>query len=161
MIIVRSTNYDDVPALKSMLYDAWHETYASFLGAQRVDLLTKMWHTPEKLESEVNSAADASFVVIDGDRIVGHALATDEGEGHVHLKRLYLRAAYYCKGLGDQLLTAALSSFPDGLQASLEVYEVNARAVAFYQKHDFSISERLRDEFADDELYEFRMVRTL
>lgn len=161
MILVRPTIFEDVSALKALLHASWHETYRLLWGAERIDYLTQMWHRPETLRNEVEAVADASFVAVDGDQIVGHAMASDEGEGHVHLKRLYLLQAYHGQNIGDQLLAAALGAFPEGREASLEVLELNGRAVAFYRRHGFSVSERLRDDFAENELYEFRMVRPL
>lgn len=152
----------DVPALKAMLYRVWHQTYTPFLGAARVDQLTSMWHQPELLSAEVDQTACATFVAVNSDdEVVGHALAAYEGEGRVHLKRLYLDQSYHGQGTGKVLLQEALAAFPNGTHASLEVYANNRRAVAFYHRNGFSVSEKLRDEFAEDELYEYRMVKSI
>lgn len=160
-MIVRRTMVDDLSNLKEMLHQVWHQTYAPFLGSTRVDQLTNMWHTPANLASETEMPACATLVAAENDNIVGHALVADEGEGLLHLKRLYLDPTFHGQGIGDQLLNAALSAFLHGKMASLEVYENNARAVPFYKRHGFEVSEKLRDAFADDELYEFRMCKAL
>ncbi|AVX04475.1 hypothetical protein MXMO3_01951 [Maritalea myrionectae] len=160
-MLIRRTRADDVSGLKAMLQQVWHQTYAPFLGRARVDQLTTMWHTPEKQAAETTAENCVSLVAENIDDIVGHALVADEGEGHLHLRRLYLQATYHGHGVGAQLLNAALSAFPQGRSVRLEVYENNARAVAFYRAQGFAVCEKLRDEFADDELYEFRMIKAL
>lgn len=162
MIEIRHTAPKDALQLKAMLYRSWHDTYAPFLGAARVDHLTQMWHTLEKLERETEQATDASFVALNGDEIIGHALVSGGGEQQLHLKRLYVDMAHHGRGVGHRLLSAALGAFPDGKTVTLEVYENNVRAVRFYLRHGFEVSEKLRDEHtADEELYEFRMTKPL
>jgi ribosomal protein S18 acetylase RimI-like enzyme len=144
-----------------MLFRVWHQTYAPFLGEQRVNHLTEMWHQPAKLIQETTDGSCATFVAVDRRDVIGHVLAADEGEGRIHLMRLYLDSAYHGQGIGDRLLDSALSAFPNGKCVTLEVYEVNLRAVSFYKRRGFVVREKLRDEFASDELYEFRMWRAL
>ncbi len=124
-------------------------------------ILPKCGTRPENLTAETSAETGVSLVAEENGEIVGHAQASDEGGGLLHLRRLYLQSAYHGQGIGDQLLVAALTAFTHGKTASLEVYENNARAVAFYKRHGFKVSEKLRDEFAEDELYEFRMIKPL
>ncbi|MCF4099871.1 GNAT family N-acetyltransferase [Maritalea mediterranea] len=161
MICIFPAQHAHVPALKALLYRVWHQTYTPFLGVDRVNQLTDMWHKPAKLASEVEHELCASFVALKGEEVIGHALATAEGDGLVHLKRLYVDKEYHGQDVGKRLLRAALAAFPNGTCASLEVYENNHRAVAFYKRQGFTAQEKLRDEFAKDELYEFRMIKAL
>lgn len=83
-----------------------------------------------------------------------------EGE-RIHVARLYLSHDLHGQGIGKKLLWSALKAFPAATTAYLEVYEPNVGAVQFYKSQGFQVTERLRDEYADKELYEYRMEKKL
>ncbi len=161
MVIFQNTRSEDAFALKSALLEIWHDTYDSFLGADRVTDLTTGWHTLEKLRQEADDAHICSMVALDGTSIVGHALMYERLPGDLHLARLYLNHRYHGNGVGKRLLNEAMSAFPTAYKAKLEVYEVNTKAVSFYKSQGFKVTDKLRDAYSDDELYEFIMERDL
>lgn len=158
---IRPTMVSDVANLKASLETIWHDTYDSFLGAERVKKLTRGWHTIEKLTQEAGDNSVCSMVAeLDG-RIVGHVLSYAAVDGRIHVARLYLSHDLHGQGIGKNLLLEALAFFAKAKVAYLEVYEPNERAVRFYKSQGFQVTERLRDAYADVELYEYRMEKKL
>lgn len=158
-ILVRPTTVDDAAELKRTLLHIWHQTYDQVWGAERVKALASQWHTLEKLKQEALSSSICSLVATDDGALIGHALAYQPKPDCVHLARLYLDHEYHGRGVGKRLLAAALDPFPTAKAVHLEVVETNDRAVGFYRSQGFQVTERIRDEYVDDELYELKMQK--
>jgi len=159
MVEIRDTCADDAIALKSALKAIWHDTYDGFLGADRVNELTSMWHQVERLEKEATSDNICSIVATQGDSIVGHAFAYLAEANEVHLARLYVDHALHGQGVGKRLLERSVGAFADAKSVRLEVYENNTRAMVFYQSQGFETVSRTRDSFTNDVLYELTMKK--
>ncbi|MGJ8529711.1 GNAT family N-acetyltransferase [Maritalea sp.] len=158
---IRSSEVGDAEELKQSLLNIWRETYDAFLGVERVTNLTTGWHTLEKLRQEAMDEYICSLVALDGTSIVGHALMYERAPGELHLARLYLAHDYHGKGIGKHLLDEAIRAFPNAQKVQLETYEVNTKAVNFYKSQGFEVTDKLRDAYSEDELYEFVMERDL
>lgn len=92
-----------------------------------------------------NQAAEVSqqlsnatiYVVYQDNQIVGFA-----GMMTHFLAGIFVKAGYRDQGIGSLLLFALKSDYS---QIRLNVYEKNAKAIRFYQKHDFDENERKVD----------------
>lgn len=160
-IEIRFTRAEDAAELKTKLREIWHDTYDAFWGRERVVQLSSQWHALEKLINEAESSDICSLVALSDGQIVGHALTYLSSASSVHIARLYLHKDFHGQGIGKRLLQQGLQAFPGAKSAHLEVIEGNERAVAFYRSQGFQVTERIRDEYVEHELYELKMQKVL
>ena len=72
-VLIRPATPDDLPAVRALLVETWHDTYDALLGAERVTEITNSWHSIENLGRQLD-VPDTSFLVAEEDgAIVGHA----------------------------------------------------------------------------------------
>ncbi|EST37717.1 hypothetical protein N566_11495 [Streptomycetaceae bacterium MP113-05] len=76
-----------------------------------------------------------TWVATDDDRVVG-MLALDGAE----LEQLYLEPQWRGRGVGDRLVALAKRRRPEGL--GLWTFQVNGPARRFYERHDFTETDR-------------------
>lgn len=139
---IRETGTGDLELLQDLLQRVWHATYDATMGAERVREITRQWHSLDALAREVASPEDCSLVALEGEKLIGHALARDAGGGLVKLSRLYVDPAAQRGGIGRALFSVLLDRHEDAMAFELEVEEANEKARAFYEKQGFSILRR-------------------
>ena len=52
-ILLRPAAADDLPAVRALLVETWHDTYDALLGAQRVTEITTDWHSIKNLRRQL------------------------------------------------------------------------------------------------------------
>ncbi|WP_048648790.1 GNAT family N-acetyltransferase [Nitratireductor soli] len=136
---VRTAARGDLPAVRALLIETWHDTYDSLYGAARVAEITDAWHSIAALETRL-AKPNCEFVVADsGEEIGGMAFAEALDAGKtVMLHQLYVRPQRQGRGIGVALLDEMEACFPDACQIRLEVEEANGKALAFYDAHGFA-----------------------
>jgi ribosomal protein S18 acetylase RimI-like enzyme len=166
-VAVRRAVAGDIEQLAQVHIRCWRETYRGLLSdaflasvdpAGRLALWRHLLDRPDPAEA---------WVACDGGTVVGFAgrrrlPAPGSPEGHqppasgdLELWGLYLLASHQGRGLGRQLLTAALGTDA----ASLWVAAGNSKAIGFYRRFGFE-PDGARDVLADwEDLPEIRMVR--
>ena len=123
-------------AVGELLSATWHDAHDAVLGPDRVDEITGIWHTPERLAEEIADPAVLFLVAQAEDgRLVGHALARMDQDGGLHLIRLYVRPGRQGEGLGSRLLDAVVAAYPAARFLRLEVQEHSRDAIRFYRRH--------------------------
>lgn len=138
-MFVRTASERDIPAIRALLVETWHDTYDAIYGAERVTEITDDWHSVPALARRLTEPRSEFLVADDGSEIagVGFAAADEAGET-VTLHQLYVRPAQQGRGVGGLLLDELIDSFPDAQRMRLEVEPENSRAVAFYEAQGFS-----------------------
>lgn len=136
---IRTASRRDLPAVRALLVETWHDTYDSIHGAARVSEITDTWHSLEALEARLGQP-NSEFVIADnGSAIAGMAYAVSGEEGRaLHLQQLYVLPARQRMGIGTALLAEIEDCFPEAGDIRLEVEEANAAAIAFYAANGFS-----------------------
>ena len=147
---VRTAMRRDLPAVRALLIDTWHDTYDALYGVARVAEITDSWHSIAALEARL-AKPHCEFVVADkGDEIGGMAFAEAVDEGKtVILHQLYVRPHRQGQGIGAALLNEVEACFPDARQIKLEVEEANGKALGFYDAHGFAQIGRTENCGAD------------
>ena len=134
---IRTAMRGDLAAVKSLLAETWHATYDSIIGAEKVDEVTSLWHSPEALESRL-SVPNSEFLVADtGSEITAMAFASQDGKV-IDLQQLYVAPAYQGSGTGTKLIRELLSCFIGAQTMRVQVAGANTGAIAFYQACGFA-----------------------
>ena len=143
-MFVRTASTRDLPAVRSLLVETWHDTYEAIYGPDRVAAITDEWHSLKALGNQMQRPKSEFLVADDGTRIGGMAFAAMEADAHgvLTLYQLYVLPSFQGRGIGGLLLDEVESCFPEATTLRLEVEEANAKAVAFYLAQGFSQTGR-------------------
>jgi putative acetyltransferase len=124
-VTVRPMQADDLPETLDMWVAAWQVAYPA------IDFKARRGWTADRI-AELERTGSHSLIALRGDRIVG-ALVVNPETGYLD----QFVVATECQGgaVGAILLAEARRLAPIGLD--LHVNQDNARAIRFYEKHDF------------------------
>lgn len=140
--VIRSPVPADAPAIGSVHYRCWVETYTGLVAASFWESVSQegriaMW---QRILADPARAGDAVVAELDeeiiGFAMVGEALEHPSGHASVRERELYsiyVLAAHHGTGTGHRLLDAVLGDGP----AQLWVADPNPRAQEFYRRHGF------------------------
>ncbi len=79
-------------------------------------------------------------VVLAGNEIVGYCQVEDQGQ-ELFIRMLLLLPEYQGKGIGGRLIKEVIESAKaESKDVSLQVFKVNKRARAFYERHGFHMT---------------------
>jgi GNAT superfamily N-acetyltransferase len=122
------------------------ESYARIIPPDDLAAYTGQAFGLEQVRSELTDADVIYLLALAGDCVCGYAKLVPTrpppeitAGGAVELKRLYAAAGWTGKGIGTQLIEAALkAAVGAGYRCCwLQVWQGNAGAVRFYRKWDF------------------------
>ena len=149
-LIIRDALAADLPAVRSLLVETWHDTYDGIYGWQRVAEITNAWHSLENLKAQLGRDEGVFLVALVGEEIVATASARQERDRAALLTRLYVMPNRQGIGIGRTMLQVALACFPDAPVARLEVESQNELAIAFYERMGFFLQRQARFDGRDD-----------
>jgi len=135
---IRTARAADIGAVSRLLSVTWHDTYDAFLGRERVEEITRAWHSPESLQAQLDQPGTVFLVAEWRGRIAGTVFAHLVRPGEAQIGRLYVHSSSQRHGLGARLLAAAIAHYPQAERIALEVEPRNARAIRFYERHGFA-----------------------
>ena len=135
---VRTAGERDLPAVRALLVETWHDTYDAIYGRERVDEITGAWHSIEALRARLKQPHSEFVLADNGSDIGGIAFAVAEHEGKsIKLHQLYVLPACQGRGIGQALFDEVAICFPEAREITLEVEEANGRARGFYEHLGF------------------------
>ena len=124
--------------LKSFLKQSWFETYGPELGQEKARLLVNTLQG-DNLGGLLPGDDEAAFLAFDdGHNIVGSIIRAERGN-HVYIcvEELYVASAQQRRGIGCQLLLAALDGIEPDQIVELAVLVASVGAQKFYQNAGF------------------------
>ena len=136
IVIKKMETEDEIRGKAYVHWRSWNETYPGLIDQRYLDEL----NTLERCEAAAFRWRDNLLVARDGERVIGFA-----GYGHRdedppetgEVFALYVLAEYHGKGVGRQLMEAALEQLKDCRQVRLWTLKENGRAIRFYRKCGF------------------------
>ena len=150
----------DVPTIKEVLHETWHDTYASLLPKTAIELITSQWHVPQLLTEQVQNPDIYFAIARDGGTVAGLITARQQDDAVV-VDRLYVRPQFQRRGIGRLLLESSYHVFVDARRVRLTVEAANRKGVAFYAKEGFRETARLSEEVAGTSLENLVMEKAL
>jgi len=152
MPAIRRANASDAPALTRLAVRTFRDTFEAVNSPEDMAQYLATAFAPEQQAAEI--ADPASTVLLAEARsesgemelvgyahlIAGPAPVAVHGPAPMELKRLYVARAWHGRGVAHALMDASLAAArARGAQTLwLGVWELNARAVAFYTKYGFT-----------------------
>ncbi|WP_295806644.1 GNAT family N-acetyltransferase [uncultured Nitratireductor sp.] len=143
---LRTASERDLPALRTLLVETWHDTYDAIYGQARVNEITDVWHSLAALGARLKQPHSEFVLADNGRRIGGMAFAAAENKGQeVKLRQLYVHPECQGIGIGKALFAEIAQCFPEARFITLEVDEANSAARAFYARLGFEQTGRSED----------------
>lgn len=135
--MIRAARESDLPAIRQLLVETWHDTYDGIYGVARVTEISDDWHSLKALKLRL-AKRDAVFLVAEQEsRIAGMTFATHMPSGEARMHQLYVLPDFHGRGLGSRLLAAVVNRLGKLNTLSLEVEEANTSARRFYERQGF------------------------
>ena len=133
--IKKMESEEEIKGKAFVAWRAWHETYPGLVSQEYLDNLTL-----EKCEEVAFRLTDGFLVAKDKGRVIGfigYGVNEDGNSETGEIFALYILSEYYGKGVGSQLMEAALKQLDRYSKVCLWVLKNNKRAIRFYQKCGF------------------------
>jgi ribosomal protein S18 acetylase RimI-like enzyme len=138
---IRHMSEADAAAAAALIHASWISTYGPLMGADRAAQESERKHQPDMIAADLTRPHSESFVAEASDgRIVGYAYAKVV-KGALWLDRLHVHPAHRGSGLARGLLHAVIANYIGEATISLEVIKGNDRAIRFYEREGFSVTE--------------------
>lgn len=137
----------DVDAIAALARVVWQDAYQGIITQAQIDYMLEQRYAAQRLRAELATpgiAWDAAYV--DG-ALAGFASTLPGGApGELKLDKLYVDPARQRLGIGGALIAHVARRARDAGCATLilAVNKRNARAIAAYRKHGFSVRDAVR-----------------
>ena len=147
--IIRAAEPDDARALSAIAARLFIQTYESEVPRQVLEAYVAEDFNPELQRAELRDPGVVTLLAEQHGAIAGYAQVRRQSapldleyELSIELWRIYLDRSCHGRGIGKRLLAAAgkAARSMSGEKVWLGVWERNTRAIAFYEKHGFSVA---------------------
>ena len=140
--VIRPAGIADLPRLALIGSASFLETFAGEIEGNALMQHCETQHSEEAYAKYLANGAKAWLAEAAG-APVGYALLTEPeleaaSAGDRELKRIYVLSRFHGSGAGANLLSAAMLAAAGSERLLLGVKADNARAIAFYMKHNFA-----------------------
>lgn len=131
----------DVAQVATLVSASWLTTYGPLMGAARAEEESDRKHRPDAIAADLTRLHSESFVAEAPDgAIVGYAYAM-VAKGVLWLDRLHIAPDWQGRGIASGLLHAVIANYIGESTISLEVLKGNDRAIAFYAREGFVVTD--------------------
>lgn len=158
---IRRAEHSDIPGIRAVATDAWHEAHAPIIGTEAVEEFLQRYYNDESFTRRIDSDEILLDVATDADGdVVGYVLASpsDDADAAFDLGQIYVAPDRWGKGIGRQLLGHVERSVADrgGERIVLGVMAENDRALGFYADAGFERIDEVYDDRIDTTSYVLR-----
>ena len=153
-LVLSAPSGEDIAELARLGAETFAESHGSQYEPQDLESFVAQVFAPSAVRAEWEDSRYAFRIAIIADRMIGYCKlgpASGEIEGDLELKQIFVRTDFYGTGIGPSLMQwakaeAAARSAPT---IGLSVWEGNARAIRFYEKHGFERTGTMSFEVGD------------
>ena len=143
MANIRDMTSKDAEAVSSLYAESWSRTYGPLYDEAGLQAEISKRFSPDKQVEEANNPDIITLVAVEDGKIVGASKSEMDDRNQAWIDRVHVLPEYFGTGIADDLMRATLTKHY-GLQSiALKVLRGNDRAIAFYQKHGFSITDEI------------------
>ena len=164
-IEIRPVAPADVDAIAALARVIWQDAYTAIITQSQIDYMLEQRYNAPRLQEELARPGcwwDQAFV--DGERVGFLSCLLTDRPGEIKLDKLYVLPQRQRGGVGGALIARALAH---GVAAGcdtliLAVNKGNARAIAAYEKHGFTVRDAVRVDIGGGFVMDdFIMARTI
>jgi ribosomal protein S18 acetylase RimI-like enzyme len=138
---IREAVADDIATIRKIAEQTWPETYGGIISEEQIRYMLEMMYSDASLQQQMQSGHRFYLVEL-GNKAIGFASVSDEGNGIFKLNKLYVLPSIQKTGAGKALLqeVMAYAKSKDAVQLILQVNKQNG-AKQFYEKHGLKVLE--------------------
>ncbi len=145
---LRKIGNADVISLQTISRTTFKETFTEHNTEEDLNKYLEEQLSIQKLTDELNNPNTSFYFALDNQQVVGYLKLNNStaqteliDEAAFEIERIYVLKEYFGKGLGQFLLDNAIQIGKE-LKPTyiwLGVWEMNARAIRFYEKNGFTV----------------------
>jgi len=145
MIQIRKAVSSDAELIADMSRETFYDTFAEYNTKEDMDKFLAEQFGKEYLMAQFSEKGNIFLLAYENQQPAGYVFMKEslhetlDNENVIEISRLYARTSFIGKGIGKELMTAAIAEAGQ-LQKEyiwLGVWEHNRRAIDFYQKFGF------------------------
>lgn len=169
-IVIAAASVKDVAIIQQVGRQTFFETFAETNSEEDMQKYLDESFSEEKVLGELNNPGSSFFIARDNDEPVGY-LKLNTGDAQTDIKddaaleieRIYVKAAYHGKRVGQLLYERALeiAQTAGKTYVWLGVWEENQRAIGFYKKNGFEAFGKHAFMLGNDEQTDILMKKIL
>jgi len=149
--MIRRADPGDAEAIVAVARATWKVAYAGIIPEDVQELAMASWYALDRIAQQAADPAHAFFVATDDvGGIIGFTFVSRRREpGYGDLKRFYVLPGHQGKGLGRQMLTAALEALRANgpvVRLFVEVEKGNVAGVRTYEALGFQFLREYDDD---------------
>jgi ribosomal protein S18 acetylase RimI-like enzyme len=162
MYRIERAQVENVAAIKQVLSETWVATYGPFLSPETIERVTLVWHDPKRLAIQIEDPQYFFGVAKSPeDTVVGLVCARLIDDEVLMINRLYVHPNTQRQGIGEALLQASITAFPNVRRARLEVERRNHIGYAFWRKQGFKDGPLKKEHVGQEVLEVVEMEKPL
>lgn len=131
--LIRAARSEDVPQLRLMLIETWHQAYDGILGKDAVDKRCRLYFEEPVLRRYLGTDTWTPVAVTPDEKIIAFMTSRVSLVGGVNVSMLYVLPSHQRQGIGRALMLTLPHMYPAMRWTSLEVLEPNTPAIGFYE----------------------------
>jgi ribosomal protein S18 acetylase RimI-like enzyme len=160
MLVFRKAKPSDILLLNILAREIWTTCYPDIITMEQIEYMLELMYSLETIEKEMANGVIWKILEYDS-RPVGY-LAITCSEDEVKLNKLYLKADYHGKGLGQNALQYIIKYAKQNKykKVSLTVNKGNLNAIKAYEKAGFTRTDSIVSDIGggyvmDDFIYSY------
>lgn len=163
MTLLRPATPSDAALIADMSRETFYDTFAEYNTEENMQQFLSERFSREQLMDEVGRPGNLFLLAFSGEEPAGYVFLKDEshpqipGDNALEISRLYVRRPFIGKGVGKQLMQAAVHHALETHKTFvwLAVWEHNQRAIDFYHsfgfekfsEHDFILGKDVQNDW--------------
>ncbi|MGI8950316.1 MAG: GNAT family N-acetyltransferase [Chitinophagaceae bacterium] len=150
MLKIRYANFADAETICDIAARTFYNTYAVYNSQEDMQQYMQESFSIQQIKSELEDAQSKFLLITENENILGYAKITwrrkpvnSSDEIALEIARFYAETIYIGKGIGKFLMEECISIAKAGAAKYiwLDVWQENKKAIRFYQKWGFIITE--------------------
>ncbi len=169
-ITLTKASPEDLTTIQTLGKKTFYETFAPYNTEESIQEYLEKSFTPEKMEKELNNPDSQFFIAWENDLPVGYlkvntgsAQTELQGDEALEIERIYVKAEYHGKKVGQLLYEKALNVAKELYKSWiwLGVWEENKKAIRFYEKNGFIAFDQHIFRMGEEEQTDIMMKKIL
>lgn len=129
----------DIPKIQQLAADIWHEHYPAIIGIEQVKYMLNKNYSTASLQQQLEEGQKFFYIQSNQEQVGFMSVSSNSKEGFIH--KFYILSKHHGNNLGTAAFQALCAMLPEISSWKLQVNRQNYKAINFYFKCGFYISE--------------------
>jgi GNAT superfamily N-acetyltransferase len=129
----------DIPKIQQLAAEIWHEHYPAIIGLEQVEYMLSKNYSTASLQQQLAGGQCFYYIHSNNENVGFISISTEQESGFIH--KFYIQSKQHGKNIGASAFQALCTLFPQIYSWKLQVNRQNYKAINFYFKCGFTISE--------------------